>query len=151
MAWTRIGSVTVGPDTVEATVGTIQVPAVGGVAVMLRQTSPLQPVRFAYGLLSFESGNGRELGTIKVWATGDWTSYRLGDGLASQSTSGRLVFEPRSYNLRWVKAGWPWSLEFMADVGAALPPDRYRTPGLVDELNRLLGLSGAGSLGRIQF
>jgi hypothetical protein len=151
MAWTRIGSITVGPDDAEVTVGPIEVPAVGGVEVMLRQTQPSQPFKFAYGLLSFESANGRDLGTVKVWATSEFTSYRLGDGLSSQAPSGVLVFEPRSYNLRWIKAGWSWSLEFMADVGNVLPPDRFRTPGLVDGLNRLLGLRSSGSLGRIEF
>lgn len=151
MAWSRVGSVTVGPDDAAVTVGPLEVPAVGGVEVMLRQTGPLYPFRFAYGLLSFESPNGRDLGTLKVWATSEFTGYRLGAGLSSQSTSGVLVFEPRSYNLRWIQAGWPWSLEFLADVGPALPADRFRAPGLVDGLNRLLGLRSSGSLGRIEF
>ncbi len=151
MAWSLIGSVTVGPDTNRATVGPITVPVAGGVAVKLRQTSPTNPFRFAYGLLSFESANGRELGTLKVWADQVFTAYRLGEGLTALSQSGSLVFEPRSYNLRWVKAGWPWTLEFMADVGSQLPDDRFTAPGLVDRLNRLLSIKAAGSLGRIQF
>jgi hypothetical protein len=151
MAWTRIGTVTVSPETELAVIGPVTVPQVGGVEVSVRQISPAGPFRFAYGLLSFESGNGRDLGTVKVWATEQHTSYRLGDGLSTQDPDGRLVFEPRSYNLRWVKAGWPWTLEFLADVGTVLPPDRFRSPGFVDGLNRLLGLAAAGSTGRVQF
>jgi len=151
MAWTRIGSVTVRPESDEVVVGTIEVPPQDGIEVMVRQTSPVQGFRFAYGILSYRSLNGKELGSVKVWAGPDWEAVRLGDGLSALYRSGVLLFRPRSANLRWVKAGFPWSLEFMADIGFDLPADRHRTPGFVDAVDRLLPLVRVGTQGRVQF
>ena len=151
MAWTRIGSVTVRPESDEVVVGAIEVPPQDGIEVMVRQTSPVQGFRFAYGILSYRSLNGKELGSVKVWAGPDWEAVRLGDGLSALYRSGVLLFRPRSTNLRWVKAGFPWSLEFMAAIGVDLPADRHRTPGFVDAVDRLLPLVRVGTQGRIQF
>ena len=151
MAWTRVGSVTVGPASQAITFGQIEVPPQGGIEMQCRQTSVDHGFKFAYGLLSFESVLGRELGTVKCWPVPEWTAFRLGEGLSSLSRAGSLVFEPRSYNLRWVKAGFPWSIEFMADIGFDLPADRNRVPGFVDAVDVLLPLVKVGTQGRIQF
>ena len=151
MAWTRVGSVTVGPVSQEITVGQIEVPPQGGIELMVRETSPGQPFKFAYGLVSFRSTRGKELGTVKCWPERDWSAFVLGTGLSALDRAGELLFEPRSYNLRWVKAGFPWSLEFMADVGFDLPADRVQAPGFVTDLDRLLPLVRVGTQGRIQF
>lgn len=151
MAWTRIGSVTVRPETDEVEVGAIVVPPQGGIELMIRQTSPVQGFRFAYGIVSYRSTRGRELGSVKAWAGPDWEAFRLGENLSALDRSGVLLFRPRSINLRWVKAGFPWSLEFMADVGADLPADRHQTPGFQDSSNKILPLVRVGTQGRIQF
>jgi hypothetical protein len=151
MAWVRVGSVTVRPETGQVVVGAIEVPPQDGIEIMVRQTSPVQGFKFAYGLVSFRSVLGLELGTIKVWAGPEWQSYKLGAGLSALYRTGALLFEPRSYNLRWVKAGFPWALEFMADVGIELPGDRVRAPGFVDSVDRALRLVGVGTSGRIAF
>jgi len=151
MSWQRIGSITVGPESDEVQVGRIEVPSQGGIELMCRQTSPYQGFKFAYGLLSFESALGRELGTVKCWPVPEWTAFRLGEGLSSLSGAGSLVFEPRSYNLYWVRAGFPWSIEFMADIGLDLPADRVRVPGFVNTLDVILPLVKVGTQGRIQF
>jgi hypothetical protein len=151
MAWTRIGAITVYPESDEVVVGAIEVPPQGGIELMVRQTSPDAGFKFAYGLVSFRSVLGRELGTVKVWAGKDWSAFKLGDGLSSLYRSGALLFEPRSYNLRWIRAGFPWSLEFMADVGTKLPGDRIQSPGFVNPASRLLQLVQVGTQGRIRF
>lgn len=151
MAWTRIGSVTVRPESDEVVVGAIEVPPQDGIEVMVRQTSPAQGFRFAYGILSYRSLNGKELGSVKVWAGPDWEAYKLGAGLSALYRSGALLFRPRSVNLRWVKAGFPWSLEFMADVGFDLPADRFKAPGFVGFDDRVLPLVRVGTQGRLQF
>lgn len=151
MAWTRIGSITVRPESDEVVVGPIQVPPQGGVELMVRETSPGYGFRFAYGIVSFRSAQGRELGTAKCWTRPEWTSFRLGAGLTSVFPSGVLLFEPRSYNLRWIRAGYSWSLEFMADVATTLPPDRVTAPGFADASARGLQLVSAGTQGRILF
>jgi hypothetical protein len=151
MAWQRIGSVTVSPHTVEAEVGRLDLPPQGGVELMLRQTSPYQGFNFGYGLVSVRTALGREYGKVRCWAGQEWSAFRLGDRLSCLSSSGVLVFEPRAWNLRWVKAGFPWSVEFMADVGTVLPPDRVLGPGFQDPANRILRLVRVGTQGRIQF
>lgn len=118
MAWRGLGRFTVGPTDGEITLGPITVPAYNGVEVRVRQVSPSQGFRFAYGLLSFVSDAGaRELGSVKFWAGAEAADYRLGLGLLSEG-SGVLKFEPRNYNLRWIKAGFPWELEFWVDEAA---------------------------------
>jgi hypothetical protein len=151
VAWTSVGSVTVGPLSQAIRFGQIEVPPQGGIEMQCRQTSADQKFKFAYGLLSFESPLGRELGTVKCWPVPEWTSFKLGEGLSSLSRSGSLVFEPRSYNLRWVKEGFPWSIAFRADIGFDLPADRIRAPGFVDAVDVSLPLVKVGTQGRIQF
>lgn len=151
MAWQRIGSITVGPDSDEVQVGQIQVPPQGGIELMVRQTSPYQGFKYAFGLVSFRSALGLELGTVKCWPVREWTAFKLGDGLSSLSRSGALVFEPRSYNLQWIKRGFSLALEFMADLTDDLPADRVRVPGFVNKVDVFLPLVKVGTQGRIQF
>lgn len=149
MAWQSIGTVTVGPTTAEAVVGPIEVPTYGGVELKLRQTEP-SPFRWGYGLLSFRSGNGYELGTIKVWPRTTFTAYKLGAGLGVVSNAGILVFEPRSFNLRWVMAGFSLSVQVLADLPSDLPADRVTADGFSFALESL-PLVLSGSLGRLSF
>jgi len=151
MAWQRIGSVTVKPETTIAAFGSVEVPPEDGIELMIRQTSPDRGFRFAYGLVSLQTSRGRELGTVKAYPGSEWNAFRLGEGLSCLSGSGVLQFEPRHYNLRWVKAGFPWTVELMADVGTRLPGDRIQTPGFVDPANRILQLVRAGTYGRVRF
>lgn len=150
MAWQYIGSVTVSPNTEETVVGSITVPTFGGVPVKILQTSSA-PFQFGYGLLSYRSTYGRELGTIRVWPRTDFTSYMLGQGLTVVDNSGVLVFEPRTWNLRWVRAGFALSIDFLADLATDLPPDRYQSDGFATGDGLELPLSPAGSQGRITF
>jgi hypothetical protein len=150
MAWQSIGSVTIGPNTDEAVVGSITVPTFGGVAIKVRQTSSA-PFQFGYGLLSFRSTFGRELGTIRVWPRPEATVYMMGQGLTVIDNIGQLVFEPRTWNLRWVRAGFNLSIDFLADLATDLPPDRYQSDGFSDGLGSELFLTPAGGQGRITF
>jgi hypothetical protein len=151
MVWTRVGSITVRPESDEVRVGVIEVPPQGGIELMVRQISPNQGFKFAFGLLSFRSALGRELGTVKCHPIPEWTALKLGEGLSSLSRSGELLFEPRSYNLAWIRRGYPWSVEFMADIGFDLPQDRVRVPGFVNTFDLDLPLVRVGTQGRIQF
>lgn len=150
MAWQRIGEVSVTPWTEEATVGPVTVSSAGGLEVRLRQTTAT-PFRWGFGLLSFRGAQGLELGTIKVWPRPEMSSYLLGHGLVADSSTGILVFEPRSYGLRWVKAGFPLSVEFFASIALDLPADRFEAPGFATESGGILGLVRVGGLGRLLF
>ena len=149
MAWQSVGSINVGPTTTEAEVGPIEVPTYGGVEVKLRQTT-FTPFRWGFGLLSFRSDQGLELGTIKVWPRETFSNYKLGTGLGVVSNSGVLVFEPRSYNLRWVLAGFSLSLQVLADIATDLPSDRVLSDGFSNGSD-LIPLILSGSTGRLSF
>lgn len=149
MAWQSIGSVTVSPTTSEAVVGPIEVPTYGGVEVKVRQASST-PFRWGFGLLSFRSIHGNELGTIKVWPRTTFSNYKLGAGLGVVSNSGVLVFEPRSWNLRWVLAGFSLSVQVLADIPSDLPSDRALADGFSNGQD-LIPLILSGTSGRLSF
>lgn len=150
MAWQLIGSITVGPNTTEATVGAIEVPTYGGIQVKIRQTTPT-PFRWGYGLLSYRSANGLELGTIKVWPRTEFSSYVLGARHLVNDNYGVLVFEPRTWNLRWVLAGFSLGLEVLADIATDLPPDRFTSDGFTTGGGVELPLTLSGGQGRVTF
>lgn len=150
MTWRLIGSVSVTPTSGELIVGPVTVPPQGGIEVRVKQTSAPRGFRFAFGLLSFVSPVGRELGVIKVWPDPIATDYRLGAGLSAQSRWGNLTFDARSFNLRWVDAGYPLGISVWADEPGTLPQDRV-TPGITDASGRLLQLLRVGQSGRVSF
>lgn len=150
MAWQLIGRAVVGPfdDLVE--VGPIEVPTSGGFAFSVRQVEPT-PFRWGNGLVSFVSSQGRELGTVQVWPKDERENYYIGANLVAVDNVGTLVFEPRLWNLRWVRAGFPLELEFLADLATDLPPDRFLSPGFRRDDGSPLLLRLAGALGRLLF
>jgi hypothetical protein len=150
MAWQLVGTVTVTPTTTEAVVGPIEVPTYGGIELKLRQTAPT-PFRWGYGLLSYRSQNGLELGTIRVWPRLEFSNYLLGAGLKVDDNIGQLIFEPRSWNLRWVLAGFALTVEVLADLASNLPSDRYQADGFAVAGGASLTLSQVGSVGRLVF
>ena len=75
------------------------------------------PWPWSYGLFTWVTDNGRELGTVKVNGVCEGEVFRLGVGRAPSLRDGRLYFEPRSYNLAWIKLGHPWTLTFEVSSG----------------------------------
>jgi hypothetical protein len=122
------------------------VPEAGGVAVKVRLLTPA-PFQFGYCLLSYRSAFGRELGTIRVWPKAESTVYLLGSGLPVLDTVGALVLEPRSWNLRWVEAGFPLTVQLLADVDTGLPADRFSPDGFATADGAAVALILAGSSG----
>jgi len=150
MTWVRVGEVEITPWTAEAVVGPVEVSSAGGLEVRHRQTTAT-PFRWGFGLLSFRGAQGLELGTVKVWPRPELSACVLGAGLSPDSNSGVLVFEPRSYGLAWVRAGFPLSVEFFASVALDLPADRFEAPGFVTSGGGILGLVRSGNFGRLLF
>ena len=115
-----INDVTVTPDDGILNVGTFTLGAGEDILwVGVQQLSPADPGPFSYGILGFKSANGYELGTQKCWPSGDLSVSRLSVGLAPALQTGFITFEPRSFNLRWVSAGTPWTLRFYARGGTS--------------------------------
>ena len=75
------------------------------------------PWPWSYGLLTWITENGRELGTVKINGVCEGEVFRLGVGRPPSVRSGRLSFTPRNYNLAWVKLGHPWTLTFRTESG----------------------------------
>jgi len=129
MAFTSVGSITGGPTDREVTVGNVTLDdGADSLWVRVVQQGGDSPWPYGFGLLSWQSVEGRELGTIKVYGHHDGETYRLGNGLSPVERGGVLKFEPRMYNLRWLKAsGERWSLAFEAQSGVAVPSGGGRT------------------------
>ena len=88
--------------------------------IWVKMTSTSQgecPWPWSYGLFTWITENGRELGTVKVNGVCEGEVFRLGVGLAPEFRTGRLGFTPRNYNLKWIELGNPWYLTFSFKTG----------------------------------
>ena len=72
---------------------------------------------FSYGLLTWVSSEGRELGTVKAYGHCEGEVFKLGTGRTPSQRAGVLKFDARGYNLQWIDKGYPWTLEFQALSG----------------------------------
>ena len=116
--FTFVGEVTVTPESGVINVGEFSLGfAEDTIWVEVRTVSPSGPWPFSFGILGFQTSVGNELGRQKVWPSDTPGTYRLTNYLAPTVQTGQLTFEPRSYNLAWVKAGYPWTVEFYAKSG----------------------------------
>lgn len=115
-----VGDITVTPQSETVNVGSFTLGAGEDILwVGIQQLSPAGSGPFSYGILGFKSANGFELGTQKAWPSPDLSVSRLSVGLAPALQTGFITFEPRSFNLRWVSAGTPWTLRFYARGGTS--------------------------------
>ena len=112
--------ITVGPtDDYPVDVGVVNL-AEGDDTIWIKVTSAPSgdcPWPWSYGLLTWITDEGRELGTVKINGVCEGEVFRLGVGRPPSLRSGRLSFTPRNYNLQWVKLGHPWTLTFEAVSG----------------------------------
>lgn len=150
MAWQVIGNATVTPNSFEVIVGPIEVPANGGFEVRYRLTSGPRPFKFGYCLLSYRSSLGLELGTVRIHPTETYQDVLLGAGMEATDTSGVLVIQPRTWNLRWIKAGFSLSIELQADLPSDVPAGRFQAAAFTDT-SVSLPLTQVGGLGQITF
>lgn len=108
------------------------------------------PWPWSYGLVTWISDNGRELGTVKINGVCEGEVFRLGVGRTPSLRTGRLSFTPRSYNLSWVKLGHPWTLTFEAVSGITAGGGGSQTLGAV--VNSFVDTADNGlSLVRVDF
>lgn len=130
MSYTEIGSISVGPEDSNVLVG----PFLLGedddtlwVKVTQTNTANCPTWNYSFGLLTWVTSQGKELGTVKVYGNCDGEVYRLSTGLKPSERYGDLIFTPRSYNRRWISIDDPplWTLAFEAQSGSissAVPP-----------------------------
>ena len=124
MAWSSVGQHTFLPTDRAVQIGSFDL-APGQDTVWIRITQLNEPATWpwSYGILSWRSSLGLELGSIKAYSTQLGEVFRLGVGLPPLDSTGSIWFEPRGYNLGWLKAGFPWELSFEAQAGTSVSPD----------------------------
>ena len=118
MTWSQVGTATVGPQTQEVLVGLFPLEEDHDTLwIRVQQLSPSTYWNFAYGILTWRSSFGKELGSVKCW--GD----THGNGAAPSDRNGSVYFSPRAYNRRWISVEDPpeWSLNFEAKSGILAP------------------------------
>ena len=134
MSWASVGSVNVGPQDREVVVGpfTMQ-PEDDTIWFRVTQTSPDQKWNYSYGLLTWKTSFGQELGTRKVYGDTDSEVFTLGVGLAPLERTGSVLFAPRAYNRQWISIADPpsWSLTFEAQSGKTGVPGGTQGIGAV--------------------
>jgi hypothetical protein len=85
--------------------------------VEITQDQVTGPWPWSYGILGFRSPLGYELGTVKAFSKPEGVVQRLGVGRVPLERSGVITFQPRSFNLAWIRRGNPWTLSFAAESG----------------------------------
>ena len=127
MTWQNVGTVNVGPQDREVLVGSFSMePEQDVIWFRITQTNPVTPWNFSYGLLTWRTSFGQELGTTKVFGSLDGECYGLGIGLPPLERTGGVYFTPRSYNREWISISdppiWELSIEAQAGKSSVGPP-----------------------------
>ena len=116
--WSVVGTKTFTPDDLNEVVGSFSM-SEGDDTLWTRITllSPATPWPWSYGILGFRTSNGYELGSVKAYPEVDSEVFKLGIGRPPYERGGLLTFEPRSFNLAWIRNGYPMSLKFECASG----------------------------------
>ena len=116
--WTSLGSITVTASDLSVVVGSFSI-AEGDdtIWVDVQSESPETPWPWSYGILSWQTSFGREFGSAKAYTERAGEVVPIGVGRQPRSRTGSIIYEPRSFNLAWVKKGNPLSLSFSVASG----------------------------------
>lgn len=119
--WSRVGTIAVTATSGPILIGDLTMPAdADTIWVRAQQLGGESPWPYGYGLLTWKTAAGRELGTVKCFGHSEGEVLRLGVGLKPGEKVGQLVFQPRAYNLSWIKAsGANWMLAFDQQTGVS--------------------------------
>ena len=122
MNWVSLGEKTVGPTDLTVVVGSFSLNEGDDTLwIEVQRTSPGGPWPWSYGILTWQSSFGRELGSTKAYTAQAGEVFRLGVGRTPRSRTGSVIYEPRSFNLSWIKEGYELDLSFRAASGSAVP------------------------------
>ena len=145
--YSLIGELTVTPDDLDQVVGAFSIGEDHDtIWIRVTQVNDDGPWPFSYGILSWKTAQGYELGSVKAYGELAGEVYRLGVGRTPQFRDGSLTFDPRSFNLAWVKTGYPWTLRFEAASGQSSAGQSPGDPafGIRATLGVLADLSDTG-------
>lgn len=122
MTFTSIGEVTIGPDDDEVVVGEFEMGENDDtIWFEVQRTSPDQGWPWSYGILTWKTEFGLELGSVKAYTATEGEIYKLGVGLAPRTRTGDVIYKPRSYNMAWIKKDYDLTLSFAAQSGITVP------------------------------
>ena len=122
--WVSLGEITVKPNDLKVVVGSFSIEENDdAIWFQVTQTSPVTAWPWSFGILSWETSDGRELGSVKSYVETAGEVVRLGVGRKPRKRIGSVIYEPRSFNLGWIKKGNPLTLALSAASGtsAAVP------------------------------
>lgn len=117
MTWSPVGQIAVSPTDLEVKVGDFSLEENDDLLFFrVTQLQPTEYWTFSFGLLTWRSSQGQELGTVKVFGSIYGETFRLGTGLLPLDRAGSVYFRPRSFNRAWININNPplWELEFEA-------------------------------------
>lgn len=116
--WQSLGSITVTASDLSVVVGSFSI-AEGDdtIWVDVQSESPETPWPWSYGIISWQTSFGREFGSAKAYTERVGEVVPIGVGRQPRSRTGSIIYEPRSFNLAWVKKGNPLSLSFSVASG----------------------------------
>lgn len=132
--WTSLGSITVTASDLSVVVGSFSIgEGDDTIWVDVQSESPETPWPWSYGIISWQTSFGREFGSAKAYTERVGEVVSIGVGRQPRSRTGSIVYEPRSFNLAWVKKGNPLSLSFSVASGvrASAPIGEISTGTLV--------------------
>ena len=116
--WSVVGTATFAPDDLNEVVGSFVMDQDADTLwTRITLLSSTTPWPWSYGILGFKTSNGYELGSVKAYPEIDSEVFRLGVGRPPSERSGLLTFEPRSFNLAWIRNGYPLTLKFECASG----------------------------------
>jgi len=116
--WSVVGTRTFTPDDLDEVVGSFVMDQDADTLwTRITLLSPATPWPWSYGILGFKTTTGYDLGSVKAYPEVDSEVFRLGTGRPPSERSGILTFEPRSFNLAWIRNGYPLTLKFECSSG----------------------------------
>ena len=144
--WQRIGEHTFTPDDLVVVIGGFSLADPDHDTVWVRVTSltPPTPWPWSYGILGWKTTAGYELGSVKAYSEQLGEVFRLGVGLPPSVRDGQLTFQPRGYNLQWIKRGYSWTLVFEAQSGTTANPPAFPDFGTRATLGVLADIADIG-------
>jgi len=135
MPWQLVGLVGLVAASDEVVVGRVAADLIGGSLPLLVSTLfPSDPRPLGFGVVAFVGDDGvRSLPAGRYYPQREPQLVPLGPGYEA-TVAGAIRIRPRSYNRRWLEAGYPAAAWFvrvdaMAAVGATVP--RFTPAGVV--------------------
>ena len=142
MAFEFLKTHTFTPDDLEVVIGSFSLDTDDDTIWVRVTQENAGPWPWSYGIIGWRTSFGYELGTKKCYSNIYGEVTQLTSGLSPLERTGLITFQPRSFNLAWVKKGTPWTVTFEAQSGTVV--SGAPSFGIRATLGVLSDLAGAG-------